>query len=66
MRLSSFEPSSQRRWTERAYPDHDNRFDRGGHFAALEQPELSVPVSEPRSSSRAPELTRAGRFAARS
>src|SRR5262252_7542240 len=29
-------------WTERAYPKliHYNRLDRGGHFAAWEQPEL--------------------------
>jgi pimeloyl-ACP methyl ester carboxylesterase len=32
-----------RRWAERAYPDnliHYNRLDRGGHFAAWEQPQL--------------------------
>jgi hypothetical protein len=32
-----------RSWAERAYPDnliHYNRLDRGGHFAAWEQPEL--------------------------
>jgi pimeloyl-ACP methyl ester carboxylesterase len=33
-----------RSWTERAYPRliHYNRLDRGGHFAAWEQPELIV------------------------
>jgi pimeloyl-ACP methyl ester carboxylesterase len=32
-----------RSWAERAYPHnpiHDNRVDRGGHFAAWEQPQL--------------------------
>jgi pimeloyl-ACP methyl ester carboxylesterase len=32
-----------RSWAERAYPDnliHYNRLDRGGHFAAWEQPQL--------------------------
>ena len=32
-----------RSWAERAYPDnliHYNRVDRGGHFAAWEQPKL--------------------------
>jgi pimeloyl-ACP methyl ester carboxylesterase len=32
-----------RSWTERAYPNnliHYNRLDRGGHFAAWEQPQL--------------------------
>jgi pimeloyl-ACP methyl ester carboxylesterase len=31
-----------RSWTERAYPQliHYNRVDRGGHFAAWEQPQL--------------------------
>ena len=32
-----------RSWTERAYPDnliHYNQLDRGGHFAAWEQPQL--------------------------
>ena len=31
-----------RRWAERAYPKliHYNRLDKGGHFAAWEQPEL--------------------------
>jgi hypothetical protein len=31
-----------RSWAERAYPKliHYNRLDRGGHFAACEQPEL--------------------------
>jgi pimeloyl-ACP methyl ester carboxylesterase len=31
-----------RSWTERAYPKliHYNRLDKGGHFAAWEQPEL--------------------------
>jgi pimeloyl-ACP methyl ester carboxylesterase len=31
-----------RRWTERAYPNliHYNKLDKGGHFAAWEQPEL--------------------------
>jgi pimeloyl-ACP methyl ester carboxylesterase len=31
-----------RSWTERAYPIliHYNRLDRGGHFAAWEQPQL--------------------------
>jgi pimeloyl-ACP methyl ester carboxylesterase len=31
-----------RSWTERAYPNlvHYNRVDRGGHFAAWEQPQL--------------------------
>ena len=31
------------RWAERAYPDnliHYNKLDRGGHFAAWEQPQL--------------------------
>src|SRR5688572_9288043 len=33
-----------RRWTERAYPKliHYNKVDKGGHFAAWEQPELFV------------------------
>ena len=33
-----------RSWTERAYPKliHYNRLDRGGHFAAWEQPHLLV------------------------
>jgi pimeloyl-ACP methyl ester carboxylesterase len=33
-----------RRWTEKAYPKliHYNRLDKGGHFAAWEQPELFV------------------------
>ena len=34
-----------RSWAERAYPDnliHYNRLDRGGHFAAWEQPDLFV------------------------
>ena len=32
-----------RSWAERAYPNnliHDEQLDRGGHFAAWEQPEL--------------------------
>ena len=31
-----------RSWAERAYPKliHYNRLDKGGHFAALEQPQL--------------------------
>ena len=32
-----------RRWAERAYPDnliHFNEVDRGGHFAAWEQPRI--------------------------
>jgi pimeloyl-ACP methyl ester carboxylesterase len=31
-----------RSWAERAYPNlvHYNRLDRGGHFAAWEEPEL--------------------------
>jgi len=31
-----------RSWAERAYPKliHDNKLDKGGHFAAWEQPEL--------------------------
>jgi pimeloyl-ACP methyl ester carboxylesterase len=32
-----------RSWAERAYPDnliHFNKVDRGGHFAAWEQPQL--------------------------
>ena len=40
-------PSEQyqapRSWAERAYPDnliHYNRLDRGGHFAAWEQPQV--------------------------
>src|SRR5262245_21633269 len=34
--------AAPRTWTERAYPNliHYNRLDRGGHFAAWEQPEL--------------------------
>src|SRR5262249_54216549 len=34
--------AAPRSWTERAYPNllHFNRLDRGGHFAAWEQPEL--------------------------
>jgi len=34
--------AAPRSWTERAYPKliHYNRLDRGGHFAAWEQPEL--------------------------
>jgi len=37
-----FRPS--RRWAERRYPDlrYWNELDRGGHFAALEQPALFV------------------------
>jgi pimeloyl-ACP methyl ester carboxylesterase len=33
-----------RSWTEKAYPKliHFNRLDKGGHFAAWEQPELFV------------------------
>jgi pimeloyl-ACP methyl ester carboxylesterase len=33
-----------RSWTEQAYPNliHYNELDRGGHFAAWEQPELYV------------------------
>jgi pimeloyl-ACP methyl ester carboxylesterase len=33
-----------RSWTERAYPKliHYNKLDKGGHFAAWEQPELLV------------------------
>ena len=33
-----------RSWAERAYPKliHYNRLDKGGHFAAWEQPELLV------------------------
>lgn len=33
-----------RSWAERAYPNliHYNELDRGGHFAAWEQPELLV------------------------
>jgi pimeloyl-ACP methyl ester carboxylesterase len=33
-----------RSWAERAYPKliHYNKLDRGGHFAAWEQPELFV------------------------
>jgi pimeloyl-ACP methyl ester carboxylesterase len=36
--------AAPRSWTERAYPKliHFNRLDRGGHFAAWEQPELFV------------------------
>jgi pimeloyl-ACP methyl ester carboxylesterase len=36
--------SVPRTWTERAYPNliHFNRLDKGGHFAAWEQPELFV------------------------
>ena len=36
--------SVPRSWTERAYPNliHFNRLDKGGHFAAWEQPELFV------------------------
>lgn len=35
---------ASRRWAERQYPDiiHWNELDRGGHFAAFEQPELFV------------------------
>ena len=34
--------AAPRSWTERAYPKliHYNRLDKGGHFAAWEQPEL--------------------------
>ena len=35
--------SHPRSWAERAYPDnliHYNKLDRGGHFAAWEQPQL--------------------------
>jgi len=34
--------AAPRSWTERAYPNliHFNRLDRGGHFAAWEQPRL--------------------------
>ena len=34
--------AAPRSWTERAYPKliHFNRLDRGGHFAAWEQPQL--------------------------
>jgi pimeloyl-ACP methyl ester carboxylesterase len=34
-----------RSWAERAYPKlvHYNKLDRGGHFAAWEQPQLFVP-----------------------
>ena len=33
--------AAPRSWAERAYPNliHDNRLDKGGHFAAWEQPE---------------------------
>jgi pimeloyl-ACP methyl ester carboxylesterase len=36
--------AAPRSWAERAYPKliHYNRLDRGGHFAAWEQPELFV------------------------
>jgi hypothetical protein len=36
-------PQAPRSWAERAYPNnliHYNRLDRGGHFAAWEQPKL--------------------------
>lgn len=35
---------ASRRWAERQYPNiiHWNELDRGGHFAAFEQPELFV------------------------
>lgn len=41
-----------RSWAERAYPKliHYNRLDRGGHFAAWEQPELLT--TEPREAFR--------------
>jgi len=34
--------AAPRSWTERAYPNliHYNKLDKGGHFAAWEQPEL--------------------------
>jgi len=34
--------AAPRSWAERAYPNliHYNKLDRGGHFAAWEQPEL--------------------------
>lgn len=34
--------AAPRRWAEQAYPNliHYNRLPKGGHFAALEQPEL--------------------------
>jgi pimeloyl-ACP methyl ester carboxylesterase len=36
--------AAPRSWTERAYPNliHYNRLDKGGHFAAWEQPDLFV------------------------
>jgi pimeloyl-ACP methyl ester carboxylesterase len=36
--------AAPRSWAERAYPKliHYNKLDRGGHFAAWEQPELFV------------------------
>ena len=36
--------AAPRSWAERAYPKliHYNRLDKGGHFAAWEQPELFV------------------------
>ena len=41
--ISLFCPTA-RSWTERAYPKliHYNKLDKGGHFAAWEQPELFV------------------------
>lgn len=37
-------PRPSRRWAERRFPDirHGNELDRGGHFAALEQPDPFV------------------------
>ena len=36
--------AAPRTWTERAYPKliHYNKLDKGGHFAAWEQPQLFV------------------------
>jgi pimeloyl-ACP methyl ester carboxylesterase len=36
--------SASRRWAERVYTDirHWNELDRGGHFAAFEEPDLFV------------------------
>jgi pimeloyl-ACP methyl ester carboxylesterase len=44
--------AAPRSWAERAYPKliHYNRLDKGGHFAAWEQPDLFV--SEMRSAFR--------------